>query len=337
MNVSGDLYSKQSYHMRHSGTLNCPAEAEILSYSENRLRGRRRSRLEKHLAGCEDCRETMILLTQGELVSDIEPLNESADQLRVRAVGVLEMIARDERERASDWFSRFRIPAMATASAVLLLLVAGVTGLFNTGQSPTDSAMDALAQAIKADGRRRTPVRLSGDLPYHQHRIERGGGKPTGSIQFDQALSRIRHAESEIGGTPAVRLVQARIYLALADAVSLQKAIGILEELVDSGEGSAEVVNDLGVARFQKQEYGASIEAFSRALALSPDMEEALFNRALAKRQLSFEAGVEPEAKDQLRREARADYERFMTLASDPDWKEEANRLIGDVAVESLR
>jgi anti-sigma factor RsiW len=137
--------------MNPSGTIQCPAEAELLAYSENRLRGLRRSRLEKHLSGCDDCRETLIDLTQGAFLINVEPLNDPNEQ-RVRTAGVLQMIQRDERkrqERRSIW-SLLPYPSPAAAMAMLLLLVAGFTGVYHltTRQSPSDTAMESLVQGI---------------------------------------------------------------------------------------------------------------------------------------------------------------------------------------------
>jgi tetratricopeptide (TPR) repeat protein len=196
--------------------------------------------------------------------------------------------------------------------------------------------MESLVQAMKSEGKRRTAVRLTG-VPYQPYRSERGAGEPTSTLYFERALRSAQSAESEHGATRELRLTEAKILLARADAVSLQQAIGILEGLVSSGQGSAGVFNELGFARYQDGSFEAAVEAFTQALALAPDMEEALFNRALSKRQLVYERRIEPATAEQLRREARADYDRFMTVTSKQVWKEEAARLMSDIASESPR
>jgi tetratricopeptide (TPR) repeat protein len=85
-----------------------------------------------------------------------------------------------------------------------------------------------------------------------------------------------------------------------------------LKNLVATGNQSPEILNDLGVAQFQLQNYDEAIASFSKALEKSPDYTEALFNRALA------------EQEDDRIEAAKQDWQRFIHLSSDQDWKTEA-------------
>jgi hypothetical protein len=41
---------------------NCPNEAAVLAYSENRLSSRNRAQIERHFANCADCLEVLAFL-----------------------------------------------------------------------------------------------------------------------------------------------------------------------------------------------------------------------------------------------------------------------------------
>lgn len=343
MNLSGEVYRNESASMRLIGNQCCPGEAEILAYSENLLSGRRRSRVERHMVECDDCREVLALLAQGELVTDVELLEESPEDVRIQTAAVLEMIAQDERRRALgrprgvlDWVSSlaaFRPQVAAMAAALFLLMLAGVY-FFWPRDSATDAVMETLAKAVATDGRRRTDVRLSVELPYYPYEVTRGS-EDSGSIYFDHALNQLKRSEPESEADSEFLMARAQVLLTRAAYSDAQDALRILEELVSKGVNSPAVFNDLGVAKYELGDYEGAIEAFSEALARSPDMEKALFNRGIARKHLSRQR--QGDLRAQLSRESRADLERFMMLEVDERWKKDAARHFSDVAAEPER
>lgn len=348
MKSNGEVYPNKNASMRFIGKRHCPDEADILAYSENLLSGRRRARVEGHMAECHHCREVVTLLARGDLVTDADPVSESPDDVRIQTAAVLEMIAQDERridasgprQEASgwlDWLIQFRPQVAAPVTALLLLVVAGSVALYlSRDDSATDAAMKTLATAVAMDGRRRTDVRLSADLPYYRYSETRGLENSKGDFYFYSALNQAKVAEAEVGATQEVRLAQARIYLARAHNSDVKEALKILQELIDNGADSGAVFNELGVAKYQDRDYKGAVEAFSEALTRSPNMAEALFNRGIARKRLAVTAR-EIELQSQLREEARGDFERFSTLSVDEEWKNEAATHLRNIAAESNR
>src|SRR5947209_570682 len=111
-----------------------------------------------------------------------------------------------------------------------------------------------------------------------------------------------------------MRQMLARAHLAFDRPEHARQAQAILESLQGRGALSAEVFNDLGVAQFQLQNHEAAIMSFSRALEINPGYAEALFNRALAE-----ESAIRYP-------EARRDWEQFLNVTTDANWKAEAER-----------
>ena len=77
----------------------CPSEVDVLAYSENKLSTRRRVRIERHFAECDDCRPLLTLLGQ-ESVEKQPPLSQA--EVTEQANRVLGYIRNDERNRTSS-------------------------------------------------------------------------------------------------------------------------------------------------------------------------------------------------------------------------------------------
>jgi tetratricopeptide (TPR) repeat protein len=301
----------------------CPDEAEIFIYTEGRTSSRKRAELEGHFADCRDCRELLALVIK---IPDQEvegydahltPLSE--DGVKKQTARVLAFIENDERRRqpapkqpARPVSVRKRdgiyvpYPVLAGLAMIICAIGAGAMFWLTRDHSP-ETAMDALRLAVKED--RRTPARISGGLAHSPYLAPRGEGGDV--LQFERAISKLKHAESESAPVEA-RLALARVYLALGKDDEANKALTILEQLVARGNQSPEIFNDLGVAQFQLEHYGDAIADFTKALEKSPGYGEALFNRALAyERENSIEA-------------AKQDWQEFIRLNSDEKWKAEA-------------
>jgi tetratricopeptide (TPR) repeat protein len=192
---------------------------------------------------------------------------------------------------------------------IICAIVAGAMFWLTRDRSP-EAGMDALRLAVKDE--RRTPARISGGLAHSRYLATRGE-EDSEVLQFERALSKLKHAESESAPVDS-RLALARVYLALGKGEEAKKAITILEQLIATGNQSAEIFNDLGVAQFQLGNFEEAIANFTKALEKSPGYNEALFNRALAnERENRIEA-------------AKQDWQEFIRLNSDEKWGDEAER-----------
>ena len=119
----------------------CPNEADILAYSENRLSTIARSRLESHIAACEDCRE--ILVFMGREVEKGAPI--SAEAVSKQTARVLSAIRdyehgseKKERRVRVDFVPQISVPRLATVGLVMCaVLIAGIYFVMSMGRGRT--------------------------------------------------------------------------------------------------------------------------------------------------------------------------------------------------------
>lgn len=302
---------------------NCPDEAGVLAYSEDKLSKRDRARVERHFAECDDCRQVLAFLGR-------EP-EEASAPLTAKAVSeqtdrVLAYIKKDERDRtksakkardAAGFYISY--PRLASVGLLICAIAVGGVFLFTRDQSPADAAMAALRLGLK-DGRY-TEARISGGLAHSRYTgVTRGGDSNSDDLHFSRAENKVKAAAQGAAAVEA-RLVLARIFLARATWEDAKQALAILNQLAARGVETPEALNDTGVAQFQLEKYDDAIAYFSKALAKSPAYNEALFNRALA------------EGLTHRNDDARRDWREFIEKSSDDSWKNEArahlNRLSG--------
>lgn len=303
----------------------CPDEAEILNYLEGEKSSRSRAELENHFAGCSDCRELLVLFIK---IPD-EPVEDygaslappSDDLVKKQTARILAFIKNDEllhsqtaskQQTCAETGKRregIYIPYPVLASLALIICAIGVTSIFwlTTDHRP-QAGMDALKLAMKEE--RRTPARISGGLAHSPYAVTRGEEDSDG-LQYERALHKLKYAEDD-KASPEARLALARVHLALGKREEAKKALPILEQLAASGNPSAEVLNDIGVAQFQLENYDKAISYFNQALEKSSEFTEALFNRALAEEHFG-----RTEA-------AKQDWQQFIRSTSDVKWKAEA-------------
>lgn len=298
----------------------CPNEAEVLGYFESRLSMRKRAHLERHFAGCDDCRELLAVLgsrsdeTQAPLA--LEAVLEQTNR-------VLSLIRSDELtsrrpEHKPRWFPVFDVsnPSLAAAALIICTIAITATVLLSGGQKPAEAAMQAIALAVK-DGRH-TEARVSGGLVHSRYSDTRGAEDADNDLQFGRAISKMEFVEH---GRASVddQLVLARIYLARGTPQDAGHALSILEKVATPGGEKAEVLNDTGVAKFEMRKYEDAINDFTRALEKSPNYNEAIFNRALA-----YERAHQND-------QAKQDWERYIQQSSDDGWKAEARERLKDL------
>ena len=282
----------------------------------------RRTRLEPHFAACHDCRELLLLLTRfpEEEIAAQPPL--SAAEIQQQTARVFQYVEADERrraERAADnlplpvqrpgWAFRHRAQ-LATATVVICALVVVGRYVITSPESPTESARQSLALALKEERRSRT--RLSGGFQYAPFEGTRGEADSP-DFHLRLAVSQLKAGESESAPTE-MRQMLARAHLAFDDPDHVRQAQAILESLRSRGVETAELFNDLGVAQYQLWNYGAAVDYFNRALAINPAYAEALFNRAYAE-----------EGAGRIE-DAKRDWEAFINSTADPKWKAEARQ-----------
>lgn len=112
-------------------------------------------------------------------------------------------------------------------------------------------------------------------------------------------------------------------------------AIKELREGIKLAPQEARIYADLGAAllgkieldrqsesRVKKQDVDECLSSLNKALELEPNLPEAIFNRALLKQ------------KEMLRREARADWERYLQLDNNSSWAREARENLKQIEAE---
>jgi tetratricopeptide (TPR) repeat protein len=319
--AGGDRVSRPDFSRGHA----CPDEAEVLNYLEGKNSRGGRAELESHFARCSDCRELLTLfikIPDGQLENYEEGITSlSDDGVKKQTARILAFIENDELRhsrpaskqpvRAGAAKKREGIyvsyPALASLALIICAIAAGSIFWIARDQRP-QAGMDALRLAMKEE--RHTPARISGGLAHSPYRVTKGDEDGDG-LQFERALSKLEYADKD-SASPEARLALARVRLALGKREEAKRARVVLEQLVAGGNESAEVLNDLGVAQFQTDNYNEAISTFSKALEKSPGFTEALFNKALAEEHVG------------RTEEAKQDWQEFIRSTSDVKWKAEA-------------
>jgi tetratricopeptide (TPR) repeat protein len=306
--------SKRSYEGN-----GCPGEADILTYTEGKLSSSNRTRLEAHLAKCDDCRE-LLAFTVRESADARSTEMVSDKEVKLQTARVLAYIERDEskRRRANNEATSRRepvkaglylsYPKLASVALVVCAVAAGSVMWLTREQRPDAEAMAALRLAMKDE--RRNQALISGDIDYSPYLPKRGEGV-SDDLNYERALNKLRFAEKETAPAES-RHAFARALLAMGGRDEARKALAILEQLEAAGNQSPDLLNDLGVAELQLGNYDGAIEHFGRALEKSPGASVFLFNKALAEQT--------------ARRvdDAREDWIQFINMSADDRLKAEA-------------
>jgi hypothetical protein len=307
-----------------SAVKQCPQENEFLDYSEGRLSSKREAQLESHFVGCEDCREFLALYAQLSeehpqvLTPSLEPVSDEV--VRDQTARILTLIKEDDfnnrwQQQSSAGKARRGISvsyAQLATAAVAVLAVAVTAYLLLRGPSLEDEAARSIVLALK-DGRLIEP-RISGNLPWSPYSNTRGE-EENDELALERTIGKLKSAEDK-SAPDSDRLALARLYLASGKRERAVKALGILRDLVASGNRSPAVLNDTGVALFQNGYYLEAAGLFTEAMEKAPGYEEALFNRALA----NYRAHLNDEAK--------RDWTEFIRKTSDEKWKEDAQNYL---------
>ena len=214
---------------------------------------------------------------------------------------------------------RQRIWALyAVAATVLIVLSAWVV----TRRFPRASVQTLLADAYSQH--RTLELRIPG-AKHAPIRLERGAG----SSNLDKPESLLR-AEDIIAEQLRRRpddpsFLDAKARADLIDG-NFDSALQSLQRAQEAQPNSPMLKTDLATAYFARAEatgqaidYGRAIDNLGKVLASSPGDSLALFNRAIAEERLF------------LYDEAAADWEHFLTVEPDPEWRDEGRHRLDDL------
>jgi Flp pilus assembly protein TadD len=305
---------------------NCPNEAEILAYSENKLSPTSYARFERHFAECEDCREILAFVGRGLDQGEAQPSDALVSTQTERVLNYIRIdeINRSARKDTTRAWPRLQISYARLATIGLVVCAIAAAGVFviTRQQSAADAGMEAFRLAIRDN--RRIPERVSGGLAYSPYSTTRGDDRFDDDLYFDRALAKLMSAEQE-NAPPEDRLVLARVYLARGKLSDARRALEILRQLAARGVETPEALNDTGVAHLELEHYDEATGYFSRALANAPTYDEALFNRALSEQR----AGRNDNA--------RRDWQQFLDQSKDEKWKDEGRTHLKDLDAAGSR
>jgi cytochrome c-type biogenesis protein CcmH/NrfG len=201
-------------------------------------------------------------------------------------------------------------PELRIAASILIVvgLAFGIWWALTSGESELDKGLAALQTAFA--GQRPTEARVSG-LPYSTYSQTRGTNSD--NQQTDNLRRAQLHLEQAVREkpTPEAHHALGKVYLAQG---KFDDAIREFEQSINGSQNPAQIYNDLGIALLEKRDYIRSLDSFNKALQLDGNLQEALFNRALAyEKQSRFT-------------EARADWNEYLKRDSTSPWADEARR-----------
>lgn len=231
---------------------------EIAAYVDRTLSPARRAVLETHLLRCTDCRRV---------------LADTADVVHAQPLPW---------RRPIIWAS-----GGVAAVAMLVLAVQLTSGPHLPVQSgSTKINLDSLVDAFANESTRPAEGRLSGGFAYAPApAVTRGANGPERSPEVRQAVAELAIAARDSRSPDALAMLGVG---QLANA-EINEAIASLEEAARDNASDAPLQSDLSAAYLARgRRSGAeadlqlALAAADRALALTADLPEALFNRALA-------------------------------------------------------
>jgi len=201
-------------------------------------------------------------------------------------------------------------PELRIAASILIIagLAFGIWWALRGGESEFDKGLAALQTAYA--GQRPIEARVSA-LPYSTYSQTRG------TSVDDQRTDNLRRAQLHLEQavkekpTPEAHHALGKVYLAQG---KFDEAIKEFDQSINGSKAPAQNFNDLGVAWLQKGDYNRSLNSFNKALQLDGNLQEALFNRALAyEKQSRFD-------------EAKTDWNEYLKRDSTSPWADEARR-----------
>ena len=295
----------------------CPDPELLAAWVDQGLEATERTRIDTHLAGCDDCR----LLVARVIEFQHATAEEAGAQAGANAPAEPLRVADDKRPAAVLPFTRrltrWRVAAFATAAAALLLAVQARPVWGPGGGSGADTRLADLADAV---GQMRTvEARLTGGFRYGPLRAPlRSGGSaaPMDNWTLYAAAGRIREQALQEPSAPNLHgLGMAHLVLGNYD-----EAIQAFEDAIAETPQNPRYQSDLAAAYLARAKEQQRPDDVPRALAAAEraiaaeDILEARFNRALALQALYLE--------DQ----ARQAWDEYLSRDSASEWAEDARR-----------
>ncbi len=241
----------------------CPDSETLAAYMEGRLNLADRSRVEAHLATCEDCYEAVVEIVHANALAP--------------SVSVQSMVASPaSRRRPTRWLW------LAATAAVLTFVVGSVWIRTRTSIPTAITALDRAAGSNRLAYGRLSVLTTWAPAPS----VTRGAGGKLESLALREAADRLERAA---GDDRTQQALHARA-LALLVHDQLDDAVSALEgAIVVGGNDDVGLRTDLAAILLERhRRSGATSDAVraldeaSRALARVPGSPQALFNRALA-------------------------------------------------------
>ncbi|HKV37120.1 MAG TPA: CHAT domain-containing protein [Pyrinomonadaceae bacterium] len=237
-------------------------------------------------------------------------------------------LARNSKKERSSFFASlrafFRQPMYAGAFAVLLIAVAGLTAYLVWKNTPGELAeLRSIYQQARP-----TETRISefGYAPLVQLRgaPEPGEQKTLRRIEINLIDATERTPNEETHHALGVFYLTQQKY---------GEAIREFESALKFANTNAKIHNDLGVAHFELaktggkklEELARSLEEFTKATELNPNLLEALFNKSLALQELN------------MPREAKESWTIYLQKDSSSPWADEARKNLARIEAAKAR
>ncbi len=261
----------------------CVDAATLAAFVDGTIDPAGRARVVAHVATCADCAELV-----GEVV-------RTSEELSVGAKGKV------------LWMHRRGLAALGglVAVAASLLLV-----VLNRG-----AALDPLVAAVGNE--RLILARPTGGFHYGPLRSPTRGEKDQSNLALAAEAARLRERAAETNAAADVH-ASGVARLVAGDATG---AIDALQAAVRLQRDDARFVADLGAAHMTRfaddgdpRDASAALDALDRAIALSPSLKEAWFNKALLLERMNRPA------------DALTAWNTYLDLSDDRGWRDEAIR-----------
>jgi tetratricopeptide (TPR) repeat protein len=276
----------------------CPPSMEWALLAAGNVNGERAQSLLAHVAECESCGLTLRLAAEALAEDEFAAVEPPPTGWAARLAGAIS----EEKPKVVAMKPRQSWWKFAAAAAALLVLIAGWQWRERTAEP---DAATLLAQAYSE--RRPFDFRFAG-AAHAPVRVERSTmlSRPRPLLQ---AELQIKEALAERPSDAAVLQLQAR-----AEMLEFEPALAVntLQKALRLRPQDASLLADLGAAHAQLGNWPQAHQALTAALALDPQHQVALFNRALVNERRNEKA------------EALADWDRLLALDNDSGWAKEA-------------
>lgn len=313
----------------------CPQEGLALSYLSETLSNDEIAKCEAHFAECDICRQTIAEFTK--LINE-DPTSLSADLTNVchetadKAWHMSPSISTSPSTSTSSSRSTLAVvpnnqqdnhqAALPKAPVSRLFLIAASIGIFfllgliaifiwNT-QKSVDLQLARSFTLLEESTKDKRPIefRIS-QLSYSHFSNDRGGADEENNRlteAHELALSAVKSNET----AESLQMV-GRVLLAEG---KYKQAIDYLSKAEKLEPNNADIISDLGIAKFLNGAEAEALQYFDRALSISANHPTALFNRAL------YYQNVKQYDK------AKEAWNRYLTIDASSQWAQDAQHYL---------